>query len=281
MSNTAFVSLSEEKDIKDIFSKFKTVKYFDEVNANLKKSKGDLIVIVPLNDLSIFHEFKKNINLKNRIKGLLIQEELENKNIYSTLMESQKLKIFINRTIDYNSLDELKRIAWAWENESQKDLIANFEVISDEFLYVKTCSFEKLFIPVKNLISLQGLTKNELLNFEIDTHGSYIYWPAQDIHLDLENFRSAIDPSIKIKAKLRNLKMDKTYGLAIKLLRKEHNLNQTDFELSAKQIGRLESGEQKPTYNAFVSLAKAHKMSVTDYMNKLADHFQKLKAQTR
>jgi len=56
-------------------------------------------------------------------------------------------------------------------------------------------------------------------------------------------------------------------------LRKEKGLRQSDIEgLTARQIGRIENGQCRATLSALQKLAKAHNMSVNEYMEKLSKY---------
>lgn len=277
MSSTAFISLTDETNIGKAFEGCKSVKLFDGFTSNVKKAKGDFIIILSLNEILELESLKNEPNFKNRMKGLLIKEDLEYKNIFSSLLESLKLKSFLNRTIDFSSEEELRRIVRAWNIGAQKDLISSFEVISEDLLYVKTCDFNKFFVPVKNLKSLTGLSKEQLQNFELDEDGSYVHWPERDIHLDLENFRDAIDPHSKVRSKVKNLKYDKAYGKSMKLVREELGLTQLDLGLSDKQIRRYESGLSRPSFKSIQIIADAAGIEVQDYLDRVASTYQKIR----
>ncbi len=277
MISTAFVSLADDQNFENAFIGCKSVKFFDGFTSSLKRSNSDLIFILSLDNLQILKSLKKDPNFKNRMKGLLIKEEVASKNIFSSLMESLQLKSFLNKTIDFTSDDELKRIVRAWNLGAQQDLISSFEVISGDMLYIKTCDLKKYFVPIESLKSLAGLSKEQLLDFNLDEDGSYVHWTYNDLHLDLSNFKDAIDPNSKIKSKLKNLKIDKTYGRAMRLVREGCGLNQSDLGLSDKQIRRYESGESCPSYKSYQIIAEALGIDVQTYLDRVAETYQKLK----
>ena len=62
------------------------------------------------------------------------------------------------------------------------------------------------------------------------------------IDLELESFKVALDPRLKIKSHHERMKNNTKFGAAIRSLRKMHRLNQGDFALSDKQIRRFEMG---------------------------------------
>jgi transcriptional regulator with XRE-family HTH domain len=63
---------------------------------------------------------------------------------------------------------------------------------------------------------------------------------------------------------------NQAYGVAIRKLRREKGLRQSDIEgLTARQVGRIEAG-QRATLSALRKLAQAHGMGVDEYMDRLA-----------
>jgi hypothetical protein len=132
--------------------------------------------------------------------------------------------------------------------------------------------FNKLRVPLEKLTVLQGHNRQELENFEIDEEGVFIYWPDLDIHLGWEQFEQAVNEGAYLKARQQSEAFNKAYGIAIRELRQKSQLRQSDIKgLTPRQVGRIERGECRATHNALSKLAKAHKMSISDYMNELAN----------
>lgn len=131
--------------------------------------------------------------------------------------------------------------------------------------------FRKLRVPIEKLPVLQGLSKGDREAFEIDEDGTFIYWPSGDIHLGWEQFECAVDETAHLKAKQQTEGFNKAYSAAIEALRKKRSLRQSDIEgLTPRQVGRIESGQCRATLSALRKLAKAHNMSVSQYMEELS-----------
>jgi len=134
-----------------------------------------------------------------------------------------------------------------------------------------TDGFRKLRVPVAKLPALRKLPKVERERFEIDEEGAFLHWPAGDIHLGWEQFVYALDPAASLKARQQMQAFNKAYGSAIRKLRREKGLRQSDVPgLTARQVGRIESGQRATTLSALQKLAAAHGMSVNEYMDELA-----------
>jgi hypothetical protein len=130
--------------------------------------------------------------------------------------------------------------------------------------------FRKLRVPLEKLPALRKLSKKDREDFEIDEEGAFIHWPVGDIHLGWEQFEYATDPAAGLKAKQQTQAFNQAYGRAIRALRREKGLRQSDIEgLTARQVGRIESG-RRATLSALQKLARAHGLTVNEYLAELA-----------
>jgi hypothetical protein len=130
--------------------------------------------------------------------------------------------------------------------------------------------FRKLRVPLERLPALQRLPDDQRREFEIDEEGTFLYWPGGDIHLGWEQFEYAVDKAAGLKAKQQTAAFNRAYGAAIRKLRREKGLRQSDIKgLTARQVGRIESGS-RATLSALRKLAAAHGLAVNEYMDELA-----------
>jgi hypothetical protein len=160
-----------------------------------------------------------------------------------------------------DSSDGDNRILDAWWEES------TFVVVSPSGE-----GFRKLRVPLGKLPVLEECSKEARYNFNIDEDGVFIYWPDEDIHLGWEQFEQAVDKQSCLKAKQQSNEFNKAYGAAIKKMRETNKLLQSDIKgLTPRQLRRIETGECRATYNALCKLAQAHRMSISEYMGKLAE----------
>lgn len=130
--------------------------------------------------------------------------------------------------------------------------------------------FRKLRVPLEKLPVLRKLSEKDRRKFEIDEEGAFIHWPRGDIHLGWEQFVYATDRAASLKARQQTKAFNEAYGAAIRKLRREKGLRQSDVEgLTARQVGRIESG-RRATLSSLQKLARAHGMAVNEYMDELA-----------
>lgn len=143
----------------------------------------------------------------------------------------------------------------------------------EDIFVVMSPEFERLRIPLKCLPKkIQASSKAAKSKFEVDEFGDFVYWPKLDVHMGWAQFEQAVDSQAKLRAEQKSAKFNKRYGRAIRQLRDQHKLRQSDIQgLDARTIGRIERGETRATANAIAKLAKAHGLGATEYMSSLAE----------
>ncbi len=161
------------------------------------------------------------------------------------------------------------RIKQAWEWESEDELIATAKA-SENILVVMGCNFNFWQVSFEAIPCLNKLPSSEKTNFEIDRDGSYLHWQWNDIHVDLEDIKAAVDPEFKNQLYLEKLKYNQSLGKAISQVRKAHNLNQNEIEgLSDRHLRRIENEGYQVTIDVLKKLAAAHNMNLEDYLAEL------------
>ncbi|MBR8829003.1 MAG: hypothetical protein DSM107014_14075 [Gomphosphaeria aponina SAG 52.96 = DSM 107014] len=181
----------------------------------------------------------------------------------------------LKNTIVYSDLDIPKRVLAAWSAGVQEQLIATATVI-DDYLLVIDCNLKSWEIPFDSLSALAAIPVEKRTEFEIDEDGSYLYCESADIHLDLESLRAAGDSELQTKLMAERILYEQQFGVAIASVRKAHNLRKTDIPgLSERQVRGIEKGE-RPHLLTLRKLAKAHGMSLNEYLEAVAQQFSKL-----
>ena len=131
--------------------------------------------------------------------------------------------------------------------------------------------FSKIRVPLSRLPALKEHSESALAHFEIDEDGMFICWPSLDVHLGWEQLEMAVDGQAALRARQQSTEFNRSYGAAIRTLRMQHGLRQSDVAgLTARQVGRIERGECRATHAALKKLADAHQMTLADYMDRLA-----------
>lgn len=141
----------------------------------------------------------------------------------------------------------------------------------DEVLVVISPSFQRIRVRLEKLRPLRALKTGSLERFEIDEDGSFLYWPAADVHMGWDELAQSADENAYIRARQESKQFNREYGAAIRRLRRELGLRQTDVKgLSSRQVRRVEEGKCRATSSALAKLAKAHGMGISTYLSELA-----------
>jgi hypothetical protein len=168
----------------------------------------------------------------------------------------------------------LDRFLATIESDDERDRIFDAKIENDR-LRVVSPEFVRLEVPLSRIPQLKNAKPAQILNFEIDEDGSFIYWPELDFHLGWSQLQQLINPEAALKASQKSEDFNKRYGKAVQDLREETGLNRNDIAgLSEKQLGRIEKGECRLTTNAIKALSKSLNIDRNEYMKRLAQALQ-------
>ncbi|MCY3019855.1 MAG: helix-turn-helix domain-containing protein [Planctomycetota bacterium] len=174
-------------------------------------------------------------------------------------------------TAQRSSVPIVKRLLATLSHGTDKDGILDARLEGNELRVVGSPSLKRLRIPICDMPSLRGHSRDDLDKFEIDEDGSFIYWPRLDVHLGWEQLLEAASPAEALKARQQGEGFNRRYGHAIRRLRKELRISQAEIGgLTARQVSRIEKGECRATLSALSKLAAAHRLSTNAYMERLA-----------
>ena len=165
----------------------------------------------------------------------------------------------------------MQRLAATSGCEEYSPRILNAAVFAG-VLHVVCPEFKRLEIPIANISALQDKPPAALNEFQIDEDGSFIYWPALDVHLGWEQLEQIANPISALKALQKSQHFNVRYGKAVRKVREAAGLKSPDIaELSDKQLGSFENGDCRLTSNAIKALAKVHRLEPNAYLQKLAE----------
>jgi hypothetical protein len=164
----------------------------------------------------------------------------------------------------------LGRVCFALTGDEKRGSIIDAYAVGDSLL-VRGPKHRVLHVPMKALPSLRDKPRAAQRKFEIDSDGSFLYWPDLDVHLGWNQFLQAVDPVEFRKAQQRSAGFNQRYGAAIRKLREQAGIPQSKVPgLTERQIRRIEQGESRATPGALTALAKAHGLDTNAYLDTLA-----------
>ncbi len=161
------------------------------------------------------------------------------------------------------------RVLAAWLRNAQAELIAR-ATVADDRLIVVSCEPKMYEVRFDQMPALKRIAPQQRGNFEIAEDGSFIWWPSEDIHLDLDAIRTVTDTAWRKKAERLRRVHGREYGAAIATVRREHALRQTDIPgVSERQLRRIEESGAVAV-RTMEQLASAHGIALADYLDELA-----------
>ena len=233
-----------------------------------------LFILTSASKLPDVSEVVRESNDKHYLRALFVRNDVDG-DMLPQMLDRARLRTLRNMLVHSDQLVPL-RVLTAWNAGAQEDLIAQATFTPDRRLVVLSCALKRFEVLSSDIPALKKLTGRQLSKFDIDEDGSYIHWPAGDIHLDLSAIRSITDPEWRMKKEVEQLAGFQTMGSAIREIRKEAGLRQEDVGgLSARQLRRIEHGG-RPTSRSLKLLARAHQMGENEYMECVAKRSMEL-----
>jgi hypothetical protein len=165
----------------------------------------------------------------------------------------------------------IRRLIHARRIDATDQLIASAST-ENGTLIVWSCEPKRYEIPISEIPALGPLRAEALKKLEVSSSGSRIHWEDGDVDINLDTIRAIVDPVVRQAHEAEARQEAAEYSSAIRQLRLEKGLKQSDFEgLTARQVRRLEAGDTVPHIGTLRKLAAAHQMAVQDYLNELAE----------
>lgn len=147
-------------------------------------------------------------------------------------------------------------------------------------LYVLTGDFELRCFPIRKVPALSPLPAAERPRFTVDADGSYLHWPARDIHLGVSQLLQEADPAFMADVAIRRSERDKL-GPALRTLREELGLRQSDVPgIGERQVHRIENGVSRLRYESAQKFAKAFGMTTGALLAQVAQRAAAQRTQT-
>jgi hypothetical protein len=147
-------------------------------------------------------------------------------------------------------------------------------------LHVLTGDFEFRCFPVRKIPALSRLPAADRPRFTVDVDGSYLHWPARDIHLGVSQLLQEADPAFMADVAIRRSERDKL-GPALRTLREEVGIRQSDVAgIGERQVHRIETGVSRLRYESAQKFAKAFGMTTGALLTELAQRAAAQRTQT-
>jgi transcriptional regulator with XRE-family HTH domain len=216
-----------------------------EVVGECDAVRGDTDKLLVLSDASTLHRVAECVSAANkvhRLVALLVNNDVGS-NWFPHFLHTAGIRILRNMVVF--SDDELPvRVLNAWALGGEHDFIADATVV-DDTLWVQSCAFERFSVSFDAFAALRSMPEEARADFRIEDDGLLLYWPKFRVHLDLDEIRFANDPERKREALARSLGSQRAIGAALRRLRENANLAQSDIPgMSERQVRRVETGDR-------------------------------------
>ena len=227
-----------------------------------------LFVLCSATHLSKVANLVTEANKSHRLRALFVRANADTSWLPHML---DRANIRALRNLIVHSTAELpSRVLTAWQNGVADELIAD-ATVAEDMLFVTACDLKRYEVTFTDLPALRRIREQDRSAFEVADDGSYLHWPDQDIHLDLDAIKTVVDPDWNARAMARRLEREQKYGNAIAQLRKEADLTQSGIDgLSERQVRRIEKGEGVSA-EALRKLAASHGLTLSTYLEAIGE----------
>jgi Protein of unknown function (DUF2442) len=207
--------------------------------------------------------------LRERMRVLFVYADVKPEWIPETLYRS-KFRALRNLIVHFSDDPVVGRVLRAWNMNSQNKLIADAAVVGD-VLEVRSCGMERFEVSFSAIPTLAEIPEDKRSAFEIDHDGGRISWPEADVDLGLDSLVRATSPEARDRADQDAMLRGARLGEAICQVREDSSLTQSQIPgLSERQLRRIEHGQSRPRLSTLEVLAKAHRTSLSEYLDQVA-----------
>ena len=174
----------------------------------------------------------------------------------------QRLRVSRDPSVVKRLVIALKRPA-AWEG------ILDAYVLEDSLVVVLGDMSVREF-PIGRLPKVGQFPSAVLNSFEIDSAGSYLYWPDRDVHMGPSQMLQAVDPMYLADVEIRRYEMENV-SQVLEDMRNDRRLKQTEIPgLSERHVRRLEKEEVRLTVDAATRFANAFGLTLSGFLDELS-----------
>ncbi len=164
----------------------------------------------------------------------------------------------------------VKRLVIALTRPAPWEGILDAYVIEESLVAVLGDMSARKF-PISQLPKVRGFEPAVLSQFVIDSAGSYLYWPDQNVHMGASQMLQAVDPMYLADVEIRRYQMEKM-SLVLLDMRNDRRLKQTEIPgLSERHVRRLEKKEVRLTVDAATRFAGAFGLTLSGFLDELSD----------
>lgn len=267
LEKTHSTLLVRDPEAPSLMPAWPTLTIVREPKQEIAARKRNLFVLTTATNLGEVARFVSTANKRNQLRALFVRCDV-NAEWLPQMFELAKLRTMRN-TLVHSNFKVPWRVLRAWQMGAQEELIADAEIVGDN-LFVTSCEPTTYRVPIGSVPALGRIPVSERKDFRVADDGSYLAWPTQDIHLDLDSLLVGIEPERRMRAERVKRAYGRSYGEAIARLRHETGLRQEDIPgLSDREVRRIE-GEGEVTVDSLRKLALAHNMDLSEYLNEVA-----------
>lgn len=228
----------------------------------------NIFILTSVADLPAVSAFVRVPQHRNHLRTLFVRED-DNARFLPQMLHQAEIRSS-QRILLHSNQEVPKRVLRAWSLGCPAELIATAQVTHDE-LFVLACDHSFFRVKFEEMAALRNIPPQRRSTFTISSEGSYLHWPEDDVHIDLDAVRYLKDDAWGEKKKSERLLYDVRFGEVVAALRKRNGIKQAEIHgLSERQVRRIEKGE-RTKIDTLAIVARSHGLSLKEYLDEIAD----------
>lgn len=169
----------------------------------------------------------------------------------------------------------VKRLVIALKRPAPWEGILDAYVLRDTLVVVLGDMSAREF-PISRLPRVRRFKSALRRRFVIDSSGSYLHWPDQDVYMGPSQMLQAVDPIYLFDIEIRRYEIANV-SQALLDMRKNRQLRQAEIPgLSERHVRRLEKEKVRLTVEAATRFASAFALTLPEFLDELSDRLTAL-----
>jgi hypothetical protein len=244
------------------------------IEVETKDKKSDVFLVLKSSTLNQFANTLIEQSLAMGSLRVVFVRMDTNADVFFDKVQELDTPTLLRKLFRVTGPEQINRVLHAWCDKRAGTTVAS-AYIEDDQLVVQACDLKHYRARFADFSGLAELSKKQREQFAIDSAGNHVYWPGQNLSIDLDAIRYKVDDEFrraKDKAALSDYK--DFVGRAIQAVMSEHELTQAAVKRRGgpdeRHLYRLMRGGQL-TPTMIDRLAKAHRLSHKAYIHELLE----------
>jgi plasmid maintenance system antidote protein VapI len=258
---------SVEKELKD------PDHFVFRIEVAAKDRERDAFLVLKASTLNQFAESLIRDSLAaGNLRIVFVRMDTNADSFFDKVQELETPRL-LQKLFRVTSAEQINRILHSWCDKRAEISIAGAYVDGDELL-LQSCDLKRYRVKFADFKGLAELPKEKRTKFQIDEIGDRLYWPSDNVSIDLDVIRYRVDKEFRYAKDIAALSDYQDFlGQAIQSTMTKYGLTQAALAErggpTARHLYRIARGQQRLTSAMIDKIANAHGLLSEEYIAEL------------